>query len=172
MGLAVCKHCGNTYIGQPNRRNSGTIVRRLTHRRPFCGMRPRSLRVEHVMSQFHDRVLPHISLDQDWQDAVLAAMGRPHSAPDQMQRARLERALENLRKQHLWGDVDDQDYQQQRTELERSLKAVNASVGPRSLPDLERAAELLGDLPKLWEHPGVDDRQRETIIGKSWKRQR
>ena len=66
MGLAVCKHCGNTYIGQPNRRNSGTIVRRLTHRRPFCGMRPRSLRVEHVMSQFHDRVLPHISLDQDW----------------------------------------------------------------------------------------------------------
>jgi F0F1-type ATP synthase delta subunit len=32
------------------------------------------------------------------------------------------------------------------------------------LPNLERAARCPGDLPELWEHPGVTHEQRETLV--------
>lgn len=32
------------------------------------------------------------------------------------------------------------------------------------LPNLERGAQLLADLPALWSHPGVTDEQREALV--------
>ena len=48
--------------------------------------------------------------------------------------------------------------------LERELKGLTRSQLPVQLPNLERAAQLLGDLPSLWCHPGVTDVQRESLI--------
>ena len=73
-------------------------------------------------------------------------------------------ALENLRKQHLWGDLNDQEYRAERTALERRLKLVEGLVRPREVPNLDRAAALLDDLRELWSHPGVTDEQRESLI--------
>ena len=54
------------------------------------------------MAQFHEGVLPYVSLDEDWQAEVLRAMtGEGEDGSDEQQRARVERALSNLRKQHL-----------------------------------------------------------------------
>jgi hypothetical protein len=81
-----------------------------------------------------------------------------------IQAERLRKALENLRKQHLWGDISDIDYKRERAELERQLKAVTPDATPIELPNLERAAKLLNELPALWQHPGVDNKQRESVI--------
>ena len=117
------------------------------------------------MSQFHEGVLPYVALDESWQDAVLQAMGHNHLEPSYAEeRASIERALANLPKQHLWGDITDVDYRVERQALERRLKALTPARTPVDLPDLERAAGLLNDLPALWSHPGVDNRQREGLV--------
>ncbi len=76
----------------------------------------------------------------------------------------MERALVNLRKQHLWGDLTDDEYKAERQSLQRQLKAFTAPPAPVHLPNLERAATLLNDLPAMWVHPGTNDRQRESLV--------
>lgn len=63
--VAVCEACGLPYGGQPVLQKSGNVVRRLYHKRPFCELNPHSVRVEHLMSQFQEGVLPYIALGQD-----------------------------------------------------------------------------------------------------------
>ncbi len=77
---------------------------------------------------------------------------------------RYNTALENLRKQHLWGDVSDEKYQIEKKVLERQLKLAALPSRPTQLPNLDRAAEPLEDLPALWLHEGVTDEQREALL--------
>jgi hypothetical protein len=76
----------------------------------------------------------------------------------------LERALANLRKQHIWEDITDQEYRDQKGVLERQVRALDSTSQSIHLPNLSRAAGLLNDLPPLWTHPGVTDQQRETFL--------
>ena len=41
---------------------------------------------------------------------------------------------------------------------------------PRQLPNLERAAEFLQDLPRLWLHPGVTHEEREALVKQVFQR--
>ncbi len=43
-------------------------------------------------------------------------------------------------------------------------RTLERPAQPVWLPDLDRGAALLEDLPALWSHPGVDDRQREELV--------
>ena len=83
---------------------------------------------------------------------------------DHQEQAKLERALTNLRKQHLWGDISDDDYKQEKQELERHFRASAPATVPIYRPNFDRAAQLLADLPALWKHPGTTDSQRELFI--------
>ena len=76
----------------------------------------------------------------------------------------LRQAAENLRKQHLWGDISDDEYRRERSSLERQIKLMMSSTLPFAMPNLERAAGFLKDLPKLWSHPGVTHDQRELLV--------
>ena len=69
-----------------------------------------------------------------------------------------------LRKQHLWGDLTDEGYRVERQVLQRQLKALTPPRAPVHLPNLERAATLLNDLPAMWVHPATSDRQRESLV--------
>ena len=77
---------------------------------------------------------------------------------------RIQNALENLRKQHLWGDLSDKAYRQERVALERQMKLASPPTQSRNLPNLQRAAELLNNMPTLWSHSGVTDEQRESFL--------
>ncbi len=123
------------------------------------------MRVESLATQFQEGVLPYITLNQQWQENILNYLrhGTEVSSHEQ-EKVRLERALLNLRKQHLWGDITDAEYRQDKNELERQLNAIAPAIKHAQLPNLERAAYLLTELPALWEHPGVSDKQRETLI--------
>ena len=84
--------------------------------------------------------------------------------------ARLQRALENLRKQHKWRDISDEEYRTERSVLVRQLKLLDDAVKPRQLPNLERAAEFLQDLPSLWLHAGVTHEEREALVKQVFQR--
>ena len=77
---------------------------------------------------------------------------------------RIERALANLRKQHLWGAISDEEFRAEHLTFQRQLKTVTPPAAPRMTPNLDRAAELLRDLPALWQHPGVSPEQRRDLV--------
>jgi len=43
----------------------------------------------------------------------------------------------------------DEDYQREKTPLQRALKLIDTTTIPKNLPNLEHAAQLLKDLPAL-----------------------
>ena len=73
-----------------------------------CPMRPSSVEVAKVEQEFADQVLACVHLDDDWRQTVLKALAnqgpRPNHSGDVK---RIESALANLRKQHLWDPIDD-----------------------------------------------------------------
>lgn len=154
-----CQSCGGTYHGEAVHHGSRTDLR-LTHERRTsgrsCGIRPRSCSVNQLSQEFSERVLSYIHLNDDWKTLVVAALHAESKVPNnQEQRDRITRALNNLRKQHLWGDILDEEYRRERAALGLQLKMATPKACHPNLPNLERSAQLLNDLPTLWSYPGV-----------------
>ena len=59
------------------------------------------------------------------------------------------------------GDIADAEYRAERRALERQMRGLTHEPPPTLLPDLDRAAKLLIDLPALWFHPCATERQPE-----------
>ena len=58
--------------------------------------------------EFAERVLACITLDEDWRSVVLNAMSNEGPEPDHSQDIqRIEAAIANLRKQHVWDVISD-----------------------------------------------------------------
>jgi hypothetical protein len=109
--------------------------------------------------------MPYLKLDITWKTRVIAALKtQTPQTGNQIQERRLIGALENLRKQHVWGDLSDEKYKSERETLARQLKLVSAPTPMPQLPNLERSAQFLDDLQVLWQHPGATDQQREELI--------
>jgi hypothetical protein len=163
-----CQRCHQPYYGETVYQ-SGNAQLRLSHERQNvgrnCDVRPRSQSVADLSRQFQDRVLPYLVLPDTWESIILAAVqGENESKVETNDIPRIQRALENLRKQHLWGDLSDNDYRKERLALERQMKIISPPTQPSQLPNLERAAELLKNMPVLWSHSGVTDEQRESFL--------
>ncbi len=63
------------------------------------------------MAQFRDSILPYFTLDDDWKSIIFNAMNKkPEVSTHDEDRNRIKQALKNLRKQHLWGDITDEEY--------------------------------------------------------------
>ena len=77
---------------------------------------------------------------------------------------RLDNALERLRKQHLWGDISDERYRSERRSLEATRQSLLNKLHSAPAMDLERAAKLLQEFPRVWNHPAVSDEQRQEFI--------
>jgi len=60
---------------------------------------------------------------------------------------RIEAALANLRKQHLWGAIDDGTFKAEHRVLQRQVKSIQPSSPQLMMPNLDRASRLLQDLP-------------------------
>ena len=114
--------------------------------------------------EFAKRALDCIILDTGWREAVLGALACESPLPDRnLELKRLEAVLANLRKQHLWGAVTDEEFKAEFQALDRQRRALTPPPKPIELPNLERAAQLLHDLPALWQHPGVQPEQQRDL---------
>jgi hypothetical protein len=106
-----------------------------------------------------------MELPDTWKSMIMeATMNDDGYQADTKEIPRIQQALENLRKQHLWGDLTDKAYRQERVVLERQMKLVSPSPQVRHIPNLERSAEILKNMPILWSHTGVNDEQRESFL--------
>ena len=162
-GVLVCDNCGEPFHGV------STISKPRSYPRMFhswhrCGMKPLSVAAPSVEREFSERVLSCLSLDDGWQTAILGALATEGPQPDhRLEKKRIEMAIANLRKQHLWGAVTDEDFKTEYRTLATQLKALEVPVMPELAPDLDRAAQMLRDLPVLWRHPGVTPEQRRDL---------
>ena len=68
-----------------------------------------------------------------------------------------------LRKQHLWGAIDDGTFKAEHQVLQRQVKSIQPSSPQLTMPNLDRASRLLQDLPTLWNHPGVTAAQQRGL---------
>ncbi len=127
-------------------------------------MRPQSVRALDVEQEFAERVLGCVHISEGWRGAVLAAISKKGPEPDhKLEIKRIDAALANLRKQHIWNVIGDREFKAEYLELERQRRGLEPNPLVRSTPNLDRAAELLKNLPALWEHPGVTQQQRRDL---------
>ena len=163
-----CERCHQPYYGETICRCGKTGLR-LVHERQntgrSCDTWPRSQSVEALSNQFRDRVLKYMELPDNWKSMIMeATMNDDGYQADTKEIPRIQQALENLRKQHLWGDLTDKAYRQERVTLERQMKLVSPPTLSRHIPNIERSAEILKNMPILWSHAGVNDEQRESFL--------
>jgi len=127
-------------------------------------MRPYSVQAPRVEQEFAKRVLGCIELDDGWRSAVLKSMSNEGPEPDHsLDIRRIDSAVANLRKQHLWDAISDEAFKAEYQALQRQRRALEPKLSQHPTPNFDRAAELLRDLPSLWEHPGVTQEQRREL---------
>ena len=68
-----------------------------------------------------------------------------------------------MRKQHLWGTVTNTEFNSEFQALDKRRKALTPPPKPIELPALERATQLLQNLPALWQYPGVNPEQQREL---------
>ena len=165
-----CHHCGNSYHGEAVYYKDTTKLRLIHERHSHgkqCNIMPKSRSVDSLNREFAERVLAYVNLDKGWKTRVMAVIlngGVTENKANQDQANRLSKVLENLRKQHLWGDISDGDYRREKADLERQIKTLTPDTTPIEMPNMERAAQLLNEMPALWQHPGVTNKQRESLV--------
>ena len=159
----MCDGCSEPFHGILNRNRSGSY-RRMCHGWHKCGLKPRSIPAPRVEEELAHRVLRCITINDGWREAVLRALTREGPTPDNhLERRRIEAAIANLKKQHQWGAVADEEFKEEFQRLSRQLRALEPRPVQALTPNLDRAAKLLRDLPALWQHPGVTDEQRREL---------
>ena len=68
-----------------------------------------------------------VTLDDGWRQAVLRALAKEGPQPDHtLELGRIDGTLANLRKQHLWGAVSDEEFQAEFQSLKRQRSALGA----------------------------------------------
>ena len=163
-GVLVCDGCGQPFHGNCSQ-SHGQSYPRMFHSWRRCTMRPQSVSAPRVEEEFGQRVLGCVTLDDGWRQAVLGALSQEGPQPDRgVEIGRIDGALANLRKQHLWGAVSDQEFQAEYQSLKRQRSALKPRPTSPETPDLERAAQLVQDLPDMWQHPGVTQGQRRDLV--------
>ena len=162
-GPLICDGCGRPFHGIGNH-NRTSISFRMAHSWHRCEMRPQSVSAPDIEQEFLERVLSCIKIDAGWHAPILGAMSKEGLEPDNTPEIkRLEAASANLRKQHLWNVIWDEEFKTANRDLQRQKRALEPKPSVRSTPNPDRAAELLRDLPALWEHPGVTPEQRRDL---------
>jgi len=140
------------------------LILELEHHVRRCGVKPNQVPLYAIATEFDLKVLPHLRLDDGWRRVVLACLDTGYRTTDEAEVKRLDSALAHLRELYMWGDIDTAEYQAKRDALERQRKSVASRLVPQETPNLDRAAQLLRDLPTLWHHPGVLESQRQALL--------
>jgi hypothetical protein len=100
-----------------------------------------------------------LQLPEDCREQVREMIGAASQAGEQeKERAELNAALDRLKTLFRLGDIPEKEYLAERAALQASLAALK----PAQWPDLEKAAELMQDLGKIWE--AATDLERQQLL--------
>ena len=163
-----CGKCNQPYYGTTAHQPRYQTLRLIHERQEgghSCDASPKSYSIEPLRQQFNDRVLTHLHLPDDWKKMIMGlTRGDEQKTVDDTQKKRMEQALERTKQLYKWGDLTEDEYRKERVELEKQLKLLNPVPQTYDMPNLDRAAQLLNDMPSLWNNQGVTDEQREALI--------
>ena len=119
-GLVYCV-CGTRMRGEAHLQR-GTEIR--YYRCPTLGCKarrcPADMLESRVMSRMASAVLPDPLIEKA-RSELRGRLETPGTVAAGRQRARLQTRLEQLRKQHGWGDISDRDYQSERDAVQAAL---------------------------------------------------
>ena len=162
-GVLICDGCGEPFHGA-TKHSRNRQTRRMAHSWHRCSMGPRSVDAKRMESEFAEKVLNCIQLDEGWRVPVLKALMNEGPKPDHgLEIRRIEGAIANLRKQHLWGAIGDEEFKMEHQTLQQQLRTVTLPASPKMMPNLDHASDLLQNLPALWQHPGVSPEHRREM---------
>lgn len=108
-----------------------------------------------------EELFQHMKLPDDWKERITFD-NKPD--PNEKERKRLEKKLERARKLFLLGDLDETEYRELRDEIEGRLNTIT----PQRKPDLEAAARMLDNMPRLWQKATADEKR--TLMQHLFKR--
>ena len=162
-GVLVCDVCERPYHGHLAKIKKARY-RRMAHSWHRCGAAGVDLSANRIERDLAEKVLAYIELDDGWRNAIRRALMNEESEHDHsVEIKRIDAALANLRKQHLWSLISDDDLRMEHEALNRQKRALESQRVPVAMPNLDHAAELLKDLPALWQHPGVKPEQQREM---------
>jgi len=123
-GVLACDECGMPFHGIGLAQN-GSVSLRMAHSRHRCNVRPQSVSAPHVEQEFSARVPGCFTFDDGWHSAVLHAMSNEGPEPDYgLDIRRIDAALANLRKQHVWDVINDEEFKAECRVLQRQRRAL------------------------------------------------
>ena len=128
--ILSCNECkGRRFHGQWSRH--GYRITRHADRTSKC--LKANVKAEEIESQVAE-FLNAIEIPRSWRSQIAKLKKVPHTGD--LGRARLQGALQRLKQQHLWGDVDDSEYLKQRDQINREL-----SLMPNRIEEIEAYRE-------------------------------
>ena len=118
-------------------------------------MRPESVPAPRVEQEFAHGVLAYVDLDDGWRQAVLRALATEGPEPDHtVEIKRIDGALSNLRKQHLWGAITDEEFKVEFQALHRQRKALKPMPSPHVSRTWSGLPTSCGTCPRCGSIPG------------------
>jgi DNA invertase Pin-like site-specific DNA recombinase len=156
-GLIRCAHCGYPMWAQTYKNGHRYYREQYGSRGAgYCVGRSGSMPCDIPDNQM-GRIISAISLPESWQDRLLARLHLEDEVNRvEKERKETEQRLKRLGQVYLDNLVTPEEYQRQKRQIEEKLGSL---VVPE-LESVQQAANLLEDLPQLWE---------EATLGERWK---
>jgi len=159
-GIACCARCGG--------RLRGAFVSGKSYYRDIAREQGRACDQRMVRADLAEAALGgflgRLVLPADWRVQILVLVKvRVKAVGDvEAEQARINALLERLKRLFLLGDLAEREYVVERDRLRNQL----AALVPPAMPDLERAAALLGDFSKLWDAATQPERKQilQTLL--------
>ena len=151
-GLLACVTCGSKLWGSTTAKGG----RRMTHPVVKCAD-PSYHVVSKWDAEVEEKVVAAIALPPTWRARVMGLMQRTTGDADlSSRRSKLEK-IRSLYK--VDDDYDERSYLRDRKRIQTELAALGEPEAPR---DLEEAARILGDFPRVWR--GSSETTRRALL--------
>ena len=157
--VASCHECGASFKGDTS--GSGGH-RRYRHRDDRPCTNRRSFAAERIEEQLGEVILRRLDIEPGWEAEAMTLLANPARDEQAAERSRIEAAIESLRRQHTWGDIDDTTYRLERQALTRELQRLQPASVLHDMDALREAAQLLANLESWWK--GVDAESRRDLV--------
>ena len=170
--LIECLDCGSHWVGW-RLRDERRYRDPAKDRGIKCSTKKKSVQADDIETQMQAFLLDCAQLPDDWKERALQMMlmESPDAARIQTEERALRAKLERLKELRLEGDIEKKDYQRRRDEIQHQIAEL-PKVGGGNLVDMERAAELLGDLKLVFERATLEEQTKlyRALVTKAYVR--
>jgi hypothetical protein len=156
--ILICADCGSVWHGwhlREDRRYRDPAKARDVS----CPSHTKSVLADTIEQSAADQLIK-FDLPTDWRERVLELLARdnPNYAQLKKQHSSLQGRLDRLRLLFIEGDITETEYKQMKLEIQGQLGMLPLPIQGRII-DLERAADLLGNIRDIWGQATLEERE-------------